>query len=72
MNEKEEIRNEISYLETIKPEVNELHDFVTNFATGYYVKITETPEYLLKMLGVVMKLKQTIIDYQFRLQNEIE
>lgn len=64
MTEKENIQDEIIYLESIKPQVNELHDFVTNIATGYNSGIDETPEYYIKMLNVIMLVKRVIDDYQ--------
>lgn len=71
MIEKENIRDEITYLDSIKPQVNELQDFVTNIATGYNSGTDETPEYYIKMLNVIMMVKRTIDDYQDFMRNSL-
>lgn len=71
MTEKQNIRDEIIYLESIKPQVNELQDFVTNIATMYNSGTDETPEYYIKMLNVIMLVKRAIDDYQDYMRNAI-
>jgi hypothetical protein len=71
MNQKENIQDEINYLESGKQEFNELQDFVTNFATGYNAGTPETPEYCIKMLGVIMRTKRIIDEYQQHLESDL-